>query len=372
MENQTTKDKLIQSAIELFSRKRYSTVSVADICRNAKFSNGVFYRYFKNKEEIFKNVVEEFLTLVEKTLDTLDGETIEERLEQFILAILSLTKREYKKISIFREAQYRSYEYERRLQHIYYNKVNQIYGRQLTESECFYSLSGLRFIAYRSQFHNILVEPAALKDIILYGVFTNTIKDYQKIFYREVTPLSVSIEETTKEKLLKSGRTLFGHKPYSRVHIHDITNTSELATGTFYKYFSSKLTFFGEIIDQINSDIRGFISKNIDSSLNRLEQEIQGMYLFCLFLTIDKNCYNIGREAEFVISEKAKDYYDRFEEGYLKNVQDIKQKDIRTVNNFLIGITYYLGIEMLFNKSTKNVKDFLIELTNHLTNGIRS
>ncbi len=372
MENQTTKDKLIQSAIELFSRKQYSAVSVADICRNANSSNGIFYRYFKNKEEIFKSLVEEFLLLVEKTFDTLTGQTIEERLEQFILAILSLTKRECKKVSIFREGQYRSYEYGRRLQHIYYNKLNQIYERQLTESEYFYILSGLRFLAYRSQFHNILVEPAAIKDIILYGVFPNPVKDYQRIFNREVTPLSVSIEETTKDKLLKSGRTLFGDKDYSHVHIYDITNASELAIGTFYKHFDSKLTFFGEIIDQINSDIRGFISKNIDSSLNRLEQEVQGMYLFCLFLTIDKNCYNIGRESEFVIDEKAKEYYDRFEEGYLKNLQNIKQKDIRTVSNFLIGITYYLGIEMLYNKSIKNVKDFLIELSNYLINGISS
>jgi len=44
-----TKDRLIESALESFSERWYETVSVAEICRNANLSNGVFYRYFKDK-----------------------------------------------------------------------------------------------------------------------------------------------------------------------------------------------------------------------------------------------------------------------------------------------------------------------------------
>ncbi len=373
MDNQTTRDKLIQSAVDLFSKKRYSDVSVADICRQAELSNGVFYRYFRNKEEIFKCLVEEFLLLMGKALDTIHGETIEEKLEQFILTILTLTKHHYKRLNIFREGQYRFHEYEKRLQQIYHTTVEQIYERPMTASEYFYILSGLRFIAYRSQAHNVPVSSDTIKDIILHGVFINPIKDYEKIFNREVTPLNLSTEETTVEKLIKSGRRLFGNKDYFYVHIDEITNTSQLAIGTFYKYFDSKLTFFCEVIDQIDHDMRRFINKNLDNSLNQLEQEIQGMFLYYLFLTIDKGCYNIVREAEFVINDRAQEYYNLFAQSDFKNLSGIKQKDIPTVNNFLIGITHYLSIEILLNmKSTKNVKDFLIELSNHLMNGISS
>ena len=43
------KDKIIKSAIELFSKNWYETVSVAEICRHAELSNGVFYNYFNFK-----------------------------------------------------------------------------------------------------------------------------------------------------------------------------------------------------------------------------------------------------------------------------------------------------------------------------------
>jgi len=46
---QATEDRLVAAAVGLFSRKWYGTVSVAEICRAAGLSNGVFYRYFDGK-----------------------------------------------------------------------------------------------------------------------------------------------------------------------------------------------------------------------------------------------------------------------------------------------------------------------------------
>jgi Transcriptional regulator len=50
----SSKGRLVQAAIEQFSAKWYGTVSVAEICRAAGLSNGLFYRYFQSKEEIFQ------------------------------------------------------------------------------------------------------------------------------------------------------------------------------------------------------------------------------------------------------------------------------------------------------------------------------
>ncbi len=373
MDNQGTKTNLILSAIDLFSHRWYSDVSVANICRNAGLSNGVFYRYFRNKEEIFTFLVEDFLAYIEQQLGSVTGETIEERLEHFIHTLLRLTKEKSKQVSIFREGQYRFPEYERRLQTIYHATVDRVYDRHITEPEYLYILAGLRFIAYRSQFHHVAVDPEVIKAIILHGVFTLPLKEPESLFAQEVVPLSVAIEENTRDKLLKSGKALFGEKDFYRVNIHEITNQTGLAAGTFYKHFESKLAFFCEIIDQIGHDLRGFISKNLDRSHNRLTQEIQGIFLFCLYLTIDKSCYNIVREAEFVAGDTAKAYYDRFEQGYFNNLCETKHTDTRTMANFLIGIAHYLGIEMLlFQKGTKHVKDTLIELSRYLIDGIEA
>ncbi len=58
-----------------------------EICRNTSLSNGIFYRYFKNKEEVFIELLDQFLFYFEQIfkkdivpLDIGDGESSKERL----------------------------------------------------------------------------------------------------------------------------------------------------------------------------------------------------------------------------------------------------------------------------------------------------
>jgi len=50
--------KLLKTAIRLFDERGYKKVTVADICREAGFSVGAFYHYFKSKDQI---LVERYL-----------------------------------------------------------------------------------------------------------------------------------------------------------------------------------------------------------------------------------------------------------------------------------------------------------------------
>ena len=52
-----TAERLVAAAVRLFSQKWYGTVSVAEICREAGLSNGIFYRYFDGKEALFKVIL---------------------------------------------------------------------------------------------------------------------------------------------------------------------------------------------------------------------------------------------------------------------------------------------------------------------------
>ena len=45
----TTREALLTAALRLFARKWFAVVSVAEICREAGVSNGLFYRYFRSK-----------------------------------------------------------------------------------------------------------------------------------------------------------------------------------------------------------------------------------------------------------------------------------------------------------------------------------
>ncbi|HNV05152.1 MAG TPA: hypothetical protein PKH64_03430, partial [Petrotogaceae bacterium] len=115
---------------------------------------------------------------------------------------------------------------------------------------------------------------------------------------------------------------------------------------------------------------RHFISQNINHSLNRIEQELQGMYLFLKFFEDKLIYYQIVREAEFVVNGKVKDYYDNFEKGYLKNLKDVKDYDYSAVANFLVGISHYLGIQTLFNRSAEDKKSIIKELGTLLYSGM--
>ena len=56
---QETMDKIIRSAIDLFSRHGYHNTQVMDVVRAANISAGTFYNYFKDKRELYERITRE-------------------------------------------------------------------------------------------------------------------------------------------------------------------------------------------------------------------------------------------------------------------------------------------------------------------------
>ena len=46
------RDRIIQSALSLFSEKNFEDVTIKDICQKAEVANSTFYYHFKTKEEL--------------------------------------------------------------------------------------------------------------------------------------------------------------------------------------------------------------------------------------------------------------------------------------------------------------------------------
>jgi len=55
-----TRQRIYDIAMDLFTRKGYTRVSVEDICEKAGVSKGTFYYYFKSKDQV---ILEEFLKI---------------------------------------------------------------------------------------------------------------------------------------------------------------------------------------------------------------------------------------------------------------------------------------------------------------------
>ncbi|HEX2967569.1 MAG TPA: TetR/AcrR family transcriptional regulator [Bacteroidales bacterium] len=67
MEN--TRDYIIDEAFKLFLTRSYEAVSISDVSAAAGLTKGALYHHFKNKEDLYKSVIDKYLSLPENTLD---------------------------------------------------------------------------------------------------------------------------------------------------------------------------------------------------------------------------------------------------------------------------------------------------------------
>ncbi len=362
--------------MRLFAGKWYGIVSVAEICRAADLSNGVFYRYFKNKEVLFRRILGQVLAMIREAVERPQGETPRERLRWFVDAIVGFSAAHPDLVSVFREGQYRFFEYEHRLVEVYMRGLGAALGREAGLPEYLFALGGVRFCAVRRALQSVAVKVEDLHGIIWSGLFRGMRFDAARVFGGSAVPLPVALEEGARERLLRSGKRLFGEKGYFETNIHEVTGGAGLSVGAFYTYFDSKESFYAEVIRLVSHEVRSFIARNLAAEgaapLNRLERELRGLWLWIVYLSIDKHCYPIVREAEFVLPAAVKEYYGAFEEGYRKNPEGNGDADQGTAIEFLLGLAHYFGIEVAFDGSPGNARAAIEAIGGYLAGGFAS
>jgi AcrR family transcriptional regulator len=71
------KEEIIDTAQKLFIEKGYAETKISDIVKKLKVSQGVFYYYFKSKEEIVDYIVDRYIKLIsEDTSDIIKNNKI--------------------------------------------------------------------------------------------------------------------------------------------------------------------------------------------------------------------------------------------------------------------------------------------------------
>ena len=66
---ETTKQKIVDAALELFAEAGFHTTSISQIARKAGISKGLMYNYFESKEELLKEIVFEGIEYITKSFD---------------------------------------------------------------------------------------------------------------------------------------------------------------------------------------------------------------------------------------------------------------------------------------------------------------
>jgi AcrR family transcriptional regulator len=378
--NPETAERLVAAAVEHFAKKWYGTVSVAEICRTAGLSNGVFYRYFDGKEALFKVILGRVLDQVREALERVEGATPRERLRRFAEVIFRFSEEHPDLVSVFREGQYRYFEYERRLVAIYVRSLSAVLGREIGLAEYLFALGGLRFCAINWAFNAAPTHLEAACDILTDGLFRGLAFDPDKVFGGMATPLPVTLEKGVRERLLRSGRRLFGEKGFFETNIHEVTSGIGLSVGAFYTHFESKEAFYAEIIAMVGHDVRAFIAKNLaepgTGPLNALEYELRGLWLWLVYVSLDRHCYNIVREAEFVLPLAVREYYGAFAEGYRRRPAGLSVTsaapglDEGTAIEFLMGLAHYFGLEAAFDEAPVNARALVDTIGGYLAHGL--
>ncbi len=368
------RDKLIESSIQLFSSNTYENVSISQICKNGKVSNGLFYKHFKNKEEIFKYLLEETSNRIENYFNEIFGNSIQDRLESFIEINFKLTKDQLPLIRVYREGQYKFTEFEQKLREVYLNALNTVFGRDLDEFEYIFIMSGIRYINVNFVTRGIENNPKFLAKILMNGFFSkgnlNIISLKEKDLYLRVLFNS----ENIRHQLLKEGEILFGSKGVYDTKVNDIVDAVGTGVGSFYYYYKTKEEFLKEIAINIKNTLLFFLKDNSQNRLSPLDQHIFFLYLMHEYFKKSTYKYQILRELEFIEYDVSIDYFRTLEEYYINTLEKTTYKfeEKRIISAVLIGLSHYMGIEFFFTKNLNDKDDFLNKMSNLLSSGIKN
>ncbi|WP_457638768.1 TetR/AcrR family transcriptional regulator [Persephonella sp.] len=68
--SQSTRERLVNSAVKVFSQKGFFNTKVSDIVSDAGVAQGTFYIYFSSKEEIFLHIVKTIVSQIEFVINS--------------------------------------------------------------------------------------------------------------------------------------------------------------------------------------------------------------------------------------------------------------------------------------------------------------
>lgn len=88
-----TKEFIIDEAFKLFLQRSYEAVSISDISQAIGLTKGALYHHFKNKEELFINVIDKYFRIV-----AFDDEIESLTLEEFIQLSIKQTEKIFRSL----------------------------------------------------------------------------------------------------------------------------------------------------------------------------------------------------------------------------------------------------------------------------------
>lgn len=177
--------------------------------------------------------------------------------------------------------------------------------------------------------------------------------------------------QKTRQKLLDAAEELFGTRGYFETSVTDITQFADVAQGTFYKYFPSKLDIFQELIRKLSHDFRKEIQTQVATATSAKEAQIIGLRTFFRWVRQHRNLYSVVQQAVLVDEALYRWYYERLAMGYVRGLQaameggEFKKLDPETVAYSLMGIAQFIGMRWVYWEG-EEVPDYVLKSVGEL------
>ena len=155
----------------------------------------------------------------------------------------------------------------------------------------------------------------------------------------------------TLNNILSAAAQLIYEKGYYGANIADITSLAGVATGTFYVYFSSKISLYRYLLLQFGHQIRKEMSQKTATCQTRRDAEREGLRAWLEYVRRHPYVYNIIWESLYVDRNLFKEYYETFSRAYsagLKLAQDngeVRDIDLSVLSYMLMGISNFVGLK---------------------------
>ncbi|WP_404312865.1 TetR/AcrR family transcriptional regulator [Agrococcus terreus] len=156
--------------------------------------------------------------------------------------------------------------------------------------------------------------------------------------------------EATMAKLLEAAEQVFAEQGYQAASISRITERAQVAQGTFYLYFASKLDIFEQLVDDLNRRVRAAMRSGAERGEDRAGAEREGFREFFRFTAEHPALYRVVREAEQVSPGAMRRHYERIVEGYVaglaaaRDAGEIADVDPEVAAWALMGIGEMIGM----------------------------
>lgn len=167
----------------------------------------------------------------------------------------------------------------------------------------------------------------------------------------------------TFRKIIDAGKTLFSVNGYLATSVNHIIEKAGVAAGTFYLYFDNKLSLYLYLLDYYRISIRQAARDGTKHLESRYDIEREGLKIFIKYVNNDPLAYKLIWESLFVDEKLFVKYYSSFADSYIRNLQksvakdEIKKDvDLETLSYVLMGISNFVGLQVLFKNNITDVE----------------